>query len=34
MAKVFDFISEELQKFMITQKIFFVGTAPLSSTGH
>ena len=34
MAKVFDFISEELQKFIITQKIFFVGTAPLSSTGH
>jgi hypothetical protein len=34
MAKLFDFISEELQKFIITQKIFFVGTAPLSSTGH
>ena len=34
MAKVFDFITEELQKFIITQQIFFVGTAPLSSTGH
>ena len=34
MAKVFDFITEELQNFIITQQIFFVGTAPLSSTGH
>jgi hypothetical protein len=34
MAKVFDFITEELQKFIINQKIFFVGTAPLSSTTH
>ncbi|MFN6218606.1 MAG: pyridoxamine 5'-phosphate oxidase family protein [Aphanizomenon sp.] len=34
MAKVFDLITEELQNFIITQQIFFVGTAPLSSTGH
>jgi Pyridoxamine 5'-phosphate oxidase len=34
MAKVFELITEELQKFIINQKIFFVGTAPLSSTGH
>ena len=34
MAKLFDLITEELQKFIINQKIFFVGTAPLSSTGH
>jgi hypothetical protein len=27
MAKVFDFITEELRKFIINQKIFFVGTA-------
>lgn len=34
MAKVFDFITEELHDFIIAQKMFFVGTAPLSSTGH
>ena len=34
MAKLFDLITEELQKFIVNQKIFFVGTAPLSSTGH
>ena len=34
MAKLFDLITEELQKFIINQKIFFVGTAPLSSVGH
>ena len=34
MAKVFDSITEELQKFIANQHIFFVGTAPLDSTGH
>jgi hypothetical protein len=34
MAKVFDLITEELQKFISNQKIFFVGTAPLNATGH
>ena len=34
MTKVFDFITAELEKFIVTQKMFFVGTAPLSSTGH
>jgi Pyridoxamine 5'-phosphate oxidase len=34
MAKVFDFITEELQKFIANQQMFFVGTAPLSPTGH
>lgn len=34
MAKVFDSINEELQKFIANQQIFFVGTAPLSPTGH
>ena len=34
MAKLFNLITEELQQFIINQKIFFVGTAPLSSTGH
>ena len=34
MAKTFDSITEELQKFIADQHIFFVGTAPLSSTGH
>jgi hypothetical protein len=33
MAKVFDSITEELQKFA-TQQMFFVGTPPLSPTGH
>lgn len=34
MAKTFDSITEELQKFIAQQHIFFVGTAPLSSSGH
>ncbi|BAY04584.1 pyridoxamine 5'-phosphate oxidase-related FMN-binding protein [Anabaena cylindrica PCC 7122] len=34
MAKVFDYITEELQKFIAAQHLFFVGSAPLSSTGH
>ncbi|MGB3656028.1 MAG: pyridoxamine 5'-phosphate oxidase family protein [Rivularia sp. (in: cyanobacteria)] len=34
MAKVFDSITEELQNFIANQHIFFVGTAPLDSTGH
>lgn len=34
MAKVFDRISDELQKFILEQQIFFVATAPLSSTGR
>ncbi|MEM9924014.1 MAG: pyridoxamine 5'-phosphate oxidase family protein [Cyanobacteria bacterium P01_D01_bin.50] len=34
MAKVFDCITEELQQFIANQHIFFVGTAPLDSTGH
>lgn len=34
MAKTFDSITEELQKFIAEQHIFFVGTAPLSSAGH
>ncbi|MBE9020132.1 pyridoxamine 5'-phosphate oxidase family protein, partial [Chroococcidiopsidales cyanobacterium LEGE 13417] len=34
MAKVFDRITDELQAFIATQHIFFVATAPISSTGH
>ncbi|MDB9345539.1 pyridoxamine 5'-phosphate oxidase family protein [Nodularia spumigena CS-586/05] len=34
MAKVFDCITEELQNFIANQHIFFVGSAPLSATGH
>ena len=34
MAKVFDHITDELQKFIAAQQIFFVATAPLSATGH
>ncbi len=34
MAKVFDSITEELQKFIVNQHMFFVGTAPLNSDGH
>ena len=34
MAKVFDSITEELQKFIEKQQMFFVGTAPLSPQGH
>lgn len=32
--KVFDRITEELQEFIARQSMFFVATAPLSSTGH
>jgi len=34
MAKLFDHITEELQNFIAKQHLFFVGTAPLSPTGH
>lgn len=34
MAKVFDRITDELQKFILQQPLFFVATAPLSPTGH
>lgn len=34
MAKVFDSITDELQHFIADQQMFFVGTAPLSPTGH
>jgi hypothetical protein len=34
MAKVFDAITPELQEFIATQHLFFVATAPLSSTGR
>ncbi|MCG6135348.1 MAG: pyridoxamine 5'-phosphate oxidase family protein [Nostoc sp. LLA-1] len=34
MAKVFDCITEELQNFIAAQHMFFVGSAPLSPTGH
>ncbi|MBE9004926.1 pyridoxamine 5'-phosphate oxidase family protein [Fortiea sp. LEGE XX443] len=34
MAKLFDSITEELQEFIAAQNLFFVSTAPLSSTGH
>ncbi|YAF97686.1 MAG: pyridoxamine 5'-phosphate oxidase family protein [Nodularia sp. CChRGM 3473] len=34
MAKVFDYITEELQNFIATQHLFFVGSAPLSPIGH
>lgn len=34
MAKVFDCITDELQKFIVSQQLFFVATAPLSATGH
>lgn len=34
MAKVLDHITDELQKFIAAQQIFFVATAPLSATGH
>ncbi|MDB9341875.1 MULTISPECIES: pyridoxamine 5'-phosphate oxidase family protein [Cyanophyceae] len=34
MAKVFDCITEELENFIANQHIFFVGSAPLSATGH
>ncbi|MEA5582546.1 pyridoxamine 5'-phosphate oxidase family protein [Nodularia harveyana UHCC-0300] len=34
MAKVFDCITEKLQDFIANQRIYFVGSAPLSATGH
>jgi hypothetical protein len=34
MAKLFDSITEELQNFIAAQHMFFVGSAPLSPTGH
>lgn len=34
MAKLFDCITDELQTFIAAQQMFFVATAPLSSTGH
>jgi hypothetical protein len=34
MAKLVDCITEELQEFIAHQHLFFVGTAPLSPTGH
>ena len=34
MAKVFDHLTNDLQKFIAAQQIFFVATAPLSATGH
>lgn len=34
MAKVFDHITDELQRFIAAQPLFFVATAPLSDTGH
>jgi hypothetical protein len=34
MSQVFDCITEELQEFIAAQHMFFVGSAPLSPTGH
>ncbi|UBF26499.1 pyridoxamine 5'-phosphate oxidase family protein [Kovacikia minuta CCNUW1] len=34
MAKLFDCITDDLQKFIAKQHLFFVATAPLSATGH
>ena len=34
MAKLFESITEELQEFIEAQHLFFVGSAPLSPTGH
>jgi hypothetical protein len=34
MAKVFETITDELQRFIATQHIYFVATAPLSPSGH
>lgn len=34
MAKFFECITEELEAFISAQHIFFVGSAPLSPTGH
>ncbi|MEH1765619.1 pyridoxamine 5'-phosphate oxidase family protein [Nostoc sp.] len=34
MSKLFDCITKELQDFIAAQHLFFVGSAPLSPTGH
>lgn len=34
MAKVFPALTPELESFIQSQQIFFVGTAPLAATGH
>ncbi|MEH2398662.1 pyridoxamine 5'-phosphate oxidase family protein [Nostoc sp.] len=34
MSKFFDCITDELQDFIAAQHLFFVGSAPLSPTGH
>ncbi|MEH1819476.1 MAG: pyridoxamine 5'-phosphate oxidase family protein [Nostoc sp.] len=34
MSKLFDCITNELQDFIAAQHLFFVGSAPLSPTGH
>lgn len=34
MSKVFDCITDEQQEFIAAQHLFFVGSAPLSPTGH
>jgi hypothetical protein len=34
MAKLFDCVTDELQAFIAAQQLFFVATAPLSTTGH
>ncbi|MEH2446366.1 MAG: pyridoxamine 5'-phosphate oxidase family protein [Nostoc sp.] len=34
MSKFFDYITDELQDFIAAQHLFFVGSAPLSPTGH
>jgi Pyridoxamine 5'-phosphate oxidase len=34
MSKFFDCLTEELQDFITAQHLFFVGSAPLSATGH
>jgi hypothetical protein len=34
MAKVFDGIDEQLERWIAAQQMFFVGTAPLASDGH
>ncbi|MEA5599735.1 pyridoxamine 5'-phosphate oxidase family protein [Nostoc sp. UHCC 0252] len=34
MSKLFDCITDELQDFIAAQHLFFIGSAPLSPTGH
>ena len=34
MAKIYELIDEKLKAWLSAQKVFFVATAPLSSTGH